>query len=165
MLFAPNFRLKTAYLEYNQKCSFGSFFLDFHSYFSIVICMNLLVRLFSSFVLGAFGIFLMSPVVAVAREGSDIIVMAASAWDSCTTGVVCEQTSDMSYQCHSTSATMASLGGSIHQISVGKTAPMVLPYARYREMDRVRQPRAIQISYIGPDTFVYPFVRITKIQV
>jgi hypothetical protein len=123
------------------------------------------LRFFSSFVLLAFGIFLMSPIVAIASKGSDIIVMTASIWDSCTTSVVCEQTSDTSYQCHSTSMMMTGLSGQVHQISVGKTAPGVLPYARYREMDRVSCPRGMQSSYIGPDTFVYPFVRITKIQV
>jgi hypothetical protein len=123
------------------------------------------LRFFSSFVLLAFGIFLMSPIVAIASKGSDIVITGSSSFDTCSTNVTCEQTSDTSYQCHSTSIMMTGLGGQVHKISVGKTPPGVLPYARYREMDRVSCPRGMQSSYIGPDTFVYPFVRITKIQV
>jgi hypothetical protein len=123
------------------------------------------LRFFTSLTLLAFGMFLMSPIVVVASEGSDIIITGSSSFDTCSTLIVCEKTSDTSYQCHTTSATMASLGGQVHQISVGKTSPIILAYARYREEDSTRQSREVQINHIERDTFIYPFVGITKIQV
>ena len=87
--------------------------------------MNLLLKLFSSLVLGTFGILLMTPIV-VAQGENDVIIMGTSVWDNCNANIVCEKTSDVSYQCYSTDTTIVGLGGQVHQISVGKSTHAIL---------------------------------------
>lgn len=127
--------------------------------------MNFRTRFLASFVLWAFGIFLVSPITTMAKEGADIVITGVSSFDTCGTNITCEKTSDHIYQCHTTGTMIGDLGGHVYQMSTGKTSSIISSYGGIDHRDSKYLDRISQLDYIGPDTFVYPFVGIIKIQV
>jgi hypothetical protein len=107
----------------------------------------------------------MSPIVAVAREGSDIVIVGLDSFETCGTNITCEKTSEHTYQCHTTTLMIGDLGRHVHQISTGKIPPIIFSYPGIDHRDFRCFGRISQLDYSGPDTFVYPFVGIIKIQV
>ncbi len=119
----------------------------------------------TSLFLCIFGLFLGSPTFAVANETKEITILSGGFSDTCTWNIQCEKLDETRYVCRASGEVISNLGNSIHHIPVGKYNSDALIGTSGNIVSSCGQILEKRISYIEPDTFVYPFVRITKIQV
>lgn len=112
-----------------------------------------------------FGLFLGSPTFAVTNETKEITILSSGFSDTCTWNIACEKLDETRYVCHASGEAISNLGNSIHHIPVGKYKSDILIGTGGTMTFSCDQIPEKRISYTEPDTFVYPFVRIIKIQV
>lgn len=128
--------------------------------------MKLFSRLFTSFLLGTFGIFLASPIFASGVENQNTIILGTNFSDTCNWNIQCETSPDGQCICSSGTETLSAQWWSVHHIPVGKYGTDInvscITFFQ-RTTDGIVQEK--KITYIEPDTYIYPFVGIIKIQV
>ena len=122
-------------------------------------------RWMASLFLCIFGLFLGSPSFAITSESWEITVLSSGVSDTCTWNIACEKLDETRYVCRASGETISNLGNSIHHIPVGKYKSDILIGTGGTMSSSCDQIPEKRISYIEPDTYVYPFVRIIKIQV
>jgi hypothetical protein len=93
------------------------------------------------------------------------MIVSSGFGTSCTQNIQCQKVSEENYECHVTGDVYSNLGSTIQHIPVGKIDAQIISQ-RYTiaYTQRIHPPKK-EISYIEPDPFVYPFVRIIKIQI
>jgi hypothetical protein len=127
--------------------------------------MNLLTRIFTSLLISAFGLFLASPIFALSNNTENLIVLSSNISDTCTSNIQCEVLADGQYFCHSGTENISSQWWSIHHIPTSKSGDTIISNnSQFSIPPRENLVQKIA-TYIGPDTYIYPFVGIIKIQV
>lgn len=138
------------------------FFLIFYH----KVIMQIVVRMTSIFLTLVVGFFVMSPSIAIGAWQDDIIVMSGRVGDSCTVNIECRDVGESRIVCRSTGETIVPAGCTVRSI-----AWLLVPsiwwswWVNWISWDAYIESKAIGLLYEEPDTFVYPFVRIIKIQV
>ncbi len=138
------------------------FFLPLY-HISMFWCMRHIV---STFLIGIVGFFVMSPSIALSAWQDELIVMSGRVGDSCTMNIECRDVGESRIVCRSSGEMIVPAGCTIRSVA-GLLAPSI---GWSQRIDWVIWETYIEWTVVGllyeePDTFVYPFVRITKIQV
>lgn len=128
--------------------------------------MKLFSRLFTSFLLGTFGIFLASPIFASGAENHGTIILGTNFSDTCNWNIQCETSPDGQYICISGTETLSEQWWSVHHIPVGKYGTdIIVPCITFFQYIPENIIQKKKITYIEPDIYIYPFVGIIKMQV
>lgn len=128
--------------------------------------MKLFSRILASLILNTFVIFLANPIFAIGTENQNTIILGTYFTDTCNWNIQCESTPDGQYVCHSTTEGISSQGWFLHPIPTGKQSADLSDYIRnnlFYCLEVYIQEK--KITYVWPDTYIYPFVGILKIQV
>lgn len=128
--------------------------------------MKLFSRVSTSLLLSIFCLFLAGPIFAIWEENQNTIILSTNFSDTCNWNIQCEPTPDWQYVCSSSTESLSGQGWSIHHIPVGKYGTDII--ATRITIFQYIPERVIQekkITYVWPDTYIYPFVGILKIQV
>lgn len=147
-----------------RKYIVRSFKLYFSQGFYKISYMNF-QKLFISLILFIFGLFLSSPIFAVENRWTDVVITSTHIGDICSTNITCSETAEGIYACSDTPETLTAQWMSIHQIPGGHGASYHgCIYALYIQ-DTIHYPTLGAIREAQEENYVYPFVRIIKIQV
>lgn len=133
---------------------------------SITICdMKLFSRIFASFLLSTFAIFLASPIFTFGLQNQNTIILSTNFSETCNWNIQCESSPDGQYICHSTTESITSQWWSIRHVPTGKQCADLSIYIRNNQFYSLEYINTKNITYIWPDRYIYPFVGIIKIQV
>lgn len=127
--------------------------------------MNLFIRFFASMLLFLFGLFLSSPIFASNIELSGIILPSSNYFDTCNWKIQCDELPNGQYICHVSNESLSAQWGIVQYVPVGNYGNGSVPTVWYCHIYSRGTIQEKTITYVWPDTYVYPFVRITKIQV
>lgn len=128
--------------------------------------MQILARMTSAFLMMIVGFFAVSPSIALGAGQDEVFVMSGRVGDSCTVNIECRDVGESRIVCRSSGETIVPAGCTIRSIAwLQNLLPWWTPPIDWSYDELYIEYQNIVLLYEGPDTFVYPFVRITKIQV
>lgn len=128
--------------------------------------MQIFTRLTSLLLTFVVGFFSMSPSMTLGAWQDKIIVMGGRVGDTCTVNIECFNIGESRIVCQSSGEMIIPAPCTIHSIwSIVSPLSGLTPWSYGTQDETHNIPQKIGLLYREPDTFVYPFVSIIKIQV
>jgi hypothetical protein len=128
--------------------------------------MNFFKRFITYVSLLAFAQFIGSPFLHATWEDNWFIVSLGSTVGNCTTSNYhCEKIDDVNYVCERNSELSSNHNIQFREIPTGQTQQASFIQNKCSDGSEISCPIELWKHYKSPDTYVYPFVSIIKIQV